>query len=66
MYNFTVLSNTFEFKNVYNERSEKIERMVTTYNPKLITSMNKYEFVNEDHKDVMQAFKRKNAIVLGD
>lgn len=61
-----MLSNTFEFKNVYNERSEKIERMVTTYNPKLITSMNKYEFVNEDHKDVMQAFKRKNAIVLGD
>jgi hypothetical protein len=48
------------------ERSEKIERMVTTYNPKLITSMNKYEFVNEDYADIMQAFRRKNAIIVGD
>ena len=40
--------------------------MVTTYNPKLITSMNKYEFVNEDHADVMESFRRKNAIVVGD
>lgn len=61
-----MLSNTFYFKNVYNERSEKVERMVTSYNPKLITSMNKYEFVNEDHGDVMMAFRRKNAIVVGD
>ena len=66
LYNFTVLSNTFHFKNVYNQRSEMIERMVTTFNPKLITAMNKYEFVNEDHKDVMDVFMRKNAIVLGD
>ena len=40
--------------------------MVTTFNTKLITAMNKYEFVNEDHKEVMDVFMRKNAIVLGD
>lgn len=61
-----MLSNTFCFKNVYNERSENIERMVTSHDPKLVTSMNKYEFVNEDHADVMQVFNRKNAIVVGD
>ena len=40
--------------------------MVTTFNTKFITAINKYEFVNEDHKDVMDVFMRKNVIVLGD
>lgn len=39
---------------------------MTDYDRRLLHSMNKYEFVNEVSKDVMQPLLRKNVIVMGD
>ena len=66
LYNLVVISNTFSFDKVHNQDTGKIERRITDFNKNILTSVNKYEFVNETNKDLLAPMQRRNIIIMGD
>jgi hypothetical protein len=61
-----VLSNTFKYEDRYNQKSGKMERTAVDYDPRLLHSFNKYEFLNEVSKSWIEPMMRKHVMVLGD
>ena len=61
-----ILSNTFKYEDRYNQETQRVEPTAVDYDPRLLTSLNKKEFVHESVEIELKHMMRKNAIVLGD
>ena len=65
-YNVQLLSNTFITEDRLNENTGSIEKTVIGYDPRLMHSLNKNEFVNVLCKNQIKGRMRDNVILIGD